>query len=305
MAMGLFLISQATAHANILDVPDDTILINTPLFDPIVVEDSIPDFGDGKFIGINDTIPDITAGLRSGTNYKVGTPSAETTVSQLGAAVWNMAFDIPQGVGGMVPNVGLSYSSQSGNGIVGWGVSISGISCISRGLKTIYHDGAVRGVKYDAHDALFLDGQRLLLSSGTECTAGAIYVLEGNPYTTVKVISANSTTGPLSFEVTTPDGVVSHYGTDSSSRLSFVDGETTSASILGTSADRRIQTAITWNIPTLKIITLSTRRPSHTGRTHTLAQEHPTIYVSVILGYTPVLYARLSSAVCGVAYINA
>ena len=224
MAMGLFLISQATAHANILDVPDDTILINTPLFDPIVVEDSIPDFGDGKFIGINDTIPDITAGLRSGTNYKVGTPSAETTVSQLGAAVWNMAFDIPQGVGGMVPNVGLSYSSQSGNGIVGWGVSISGISCISRGLKTIYHDGAVRGVKYDAHDALFLDGQRLLLSSGTECTAGAIYVLEGNPYTTVKVISANSTTGPLSFEVTTPDGVVSHYGTDSSSRLSFVDG---------------------------------------------------------------------------------
>ena len=58
MAMGLFLISQATAHANILDVPDDTILINTPLFDPIVVEDSIPDFGDGKFIGINDTIPD-------------------------------------------------------------------------------------------------------------------------------------------------------------------------------------------------------------------------------------------------------
>ena len=224
MAMGLFLISQATAHANILDVPDDTILINTPLFDPIVVEDSIPDFGDGKFIGINDTIPDITAGLRSGTNYKVGTPSAETTVSQLGAAVWNMAFDIPQGVGGMVPNVGLSYSSQSGNGIVGWGVSISGISCISRGLKTIYHDGAVRGVKYDAHDALFLDGQRLLLSSGTECTAGAIYVLEGNPYTTVKVISANSTIGPLSFEVTTPDGVVSHYGTDSSSRLSFVDG---------------------------------------------------------------------------------
>ena len=79
-------------------------------------------------------------------------------------------------------------------------------------------------------------------------------------------------------------------------------GETTSASILGTSADRRIQTAITWNIPILKIITLSTRRPSHTGRTLIRTQGHPTTYASAIPGCTPARNALSSSAACGEAY---
>ncbi|MBO4849687.1 MAG: VCBS repeat-containing protein, partial [Prevotella sp.] len=208
----------------------------TPLFDPIVIEDSIPDIPDNadNFIPpnalseANDTSksknPD-TNPSRSGNTCKVGTPITNATVSPMGAAVWSITFDTPPGVGGMTPEVGLAYSSQSGVGNAGWGMNVTGISSITRGTKTLYHDGTVRGMKHDSGDALFLDGRRLLLSSGTEGTLGAVYVQEGDPFTKVKVTSSNSYTGPLSFEVSTPDGRVSLYGSTYDSRLAFVDGD--------------------------------------------------------------------------------
>ncbi|MBQ4294551.1 MAG: hypothetical protein II755_03085, partial [Prevotella sp.] len=207
----------------------------TPLFDPIVIEDSIPDIPDNadNFIPpnalseANDTSksknPD-TNPSRSGNTCKVGTPITNATVSPMGAAVWSIKFDTPPGVGGMTPEVGLAYSSQSGVGNAGWGINVTGISSITRGTKTLYHDGTVRGVKHDAGDALFLDGRRLLLSSGTEGALGAVYVPEGDPFTKVKVTSSNSYTGPISFEVSTPDGKVSLYGSTYDSRLAYIDG---------------------------------------------------------------------------------
>ena len=200
----------------------DTIPTITPLFDPVVVEDSLPDVHvyDQSLADMEIPNPIIeTEPQRNGGAYKVGTPATETSVSPMGAATWSMVFDVPTGVGGFTPSVGLAYSSQSGNGNAGWGVNVSGISCITRGMKSLYHDGFVRGVKYDLQDALFLDGRRLLLSSGTEGTTGAIYVPEGDPYTTVKILSSNTTTGPLSFEVTSPDGMVSEYGSMANARL--------------------------------------------------------------------------------------
>ena len=187
-----------------------------------MVEDSlfdVPNYDESRFE--TEILNPITRTdpQRSGGAYKVGTPATETSVSPMGAATWSMVFDMPTGVGGFTPTVGLAYSSQSGNGNAGWGVGISGISCITRGIKSLYHDGFVRGVKYDLQDALFLDGRRLLLSSGTEGTTGAIYVPEGDPYTTVKILSSNTTTGPLSFEVTSPDGMVSQYGSVANARL--------------------------------------------------------------------------------------
>ena len=232
-AISLLMLTPSAA-ANTKATPGDTIRSVVPLFDPIVVEDSlnVPS-PDGKGI----TLPmgmdaDDTAGLfstaqtnalRSGAAYKVGTPTTDSGVSPLGAATWSLTFEAPPGVGGLTPQVGLAYSSQSAGGNAGWGISISGISCITRGMKTLYHDEAVRGIKNDAHDALFLDGRRLLLSSGTEGTTGAVYYPEGDPYTSVRVTSSNSY-GPLSFEVTASDGMTHRYGTTANARLTFTDG---------------------------------------------------------------------------------
>ena len=201
---------------------DDSIRTIKPLFDPVVVKDTVPDISDYPDTG--KSVDSDTMSVRSGNTCKVGTPSTEATVSPMGAAVWSITFDTPPGVSGMVPTVGLAYSSQSGVGNAGWGMSISGVSSITRGTKTLYHDGVVRGVKYYTGDALFLDGRRLMLHSGTEGVSGAIYVLEGDPFTKVKITSYNSSTGPLSFEVTSPDGTISLYGTTSSSRLSITYG---------------------------------------------------------------------------------
>ena len=201
---------------------EDSIRTIKPLFDPVVVKDTVPDISNCPDIG--KSVDSDTKSVRSGNTCKVGTPSTEASVSPMGAAVWSITFDTPPGVSGMVPTVGLAYSSQSGVGNAGWGMSISGVSSITRGTKTLYHDGVVRGVKYDTGDALFLDGRRLMLHSGTEGVSGAIYVLEGDPFTKVKITSYNSSTGPLSFEVTSPDGTISLYGTTSSSRLSITYG---------------------------------------------------------------------------------
>ncbi len=226
LTAGLLLVA-ALAQAS---APDDSIPAITPLFEPTVVEDPTPTNGDGDMV-----IPDLTgmglpiaatsgATLRSGASPKVGTPRTEASVSPLGGAVWSMSFDCPRGAGGMTPSLGLAYSSQSASGHAGWGVSVSGLSSITRGVKTDYHDGTVRGVRYDNGDALFLDGRRLLHTTGTEGLSGAVYVPEGDPYTTVRVTSANTVTGPLSFEVATPDGHVRQYGATANARLTFTDG---------------------------------------------------------------------------------
>ena len=132
---------------------DDSIRTIKPLFDPVVVKDTVPDISNCPDIG--KSVDSDTKSVRSGNTCKVGTPSTEATVSPMGAAVWSITFDTPPGVGGMMPSVGLAYSSQSGVGNAGWGMSISGVSSITRGTKTLYHDGVVRGVKYDTGDALF------------------------------------------------------------------------------------------------------------------------------------------------------
>lgn len=87
-------------------------------------------------------------------------------VSQAGAATYSYAINSPQGVGGMNPNIAITYNSQSGNGIVGWGCSISGISAITRGMQTIFHDGVAVGIKHTNDDIYYVDGVRLRFVPG-------------------------------------------------------------------------------------------------------------------------------------------
>ena len=225
-AIALMMPAQALADES------DSIRTVTPLFEPLVVEDGTPPENPEAWAVLPPDDNPTTLSLRSGTrqsgfpsdgNVRVGTPSTACDVSQTGAATWSLTFDAPKGSGGLEPAIGLAYSSQSGNGLAGWGVGISGISSITRGMKDTYHDGAVRGIRYDGGDALLLDGKRLLLARGTEGGTGAVYVPEGDPFTTVTVTSSDTVTGPLSFEVSSPDGMVSRYGETAASRVVLTD----------------------------------------------------------------------------------
>ena len=54
----------------------------------------------------------------------VGDMGGAFSVSESGAATYTMPFELPDGIDGVRPELGLVYNSQSGNGVAGMGVSI-------------------------------------------------------------------------------------------------------------------------------------------------------------------------------------
>ena len=158
-------------------------------------------------------------------NEAVGTPKGNFSVSPSGAAVYSIEIDAPQGIGGMQPAIAICYSSQAADGYVGIGCGITGVSCISHAPKDIYHDGAASGISYDANDALYLDGKRLLLTSGTYCTPGSTYTVESDPFTQVIAITYSGVLG-VCFHVLTSDGKSFYYGNTSDSQFNFNSTQT-------------------------------------------------------------------------------
>ena len=116
----------------------------------------------------------------------VGTPTGSLSVNESGAAVYTIPFDVSPSGTGLDPKIGLAYNSQQGGyGNAGYGMSITGISCITRTGKDIYHDGMMQKLGYKQGDNYLLDGKRLYLKNGTAGTDGATYTVEGNPYLTI------------------------------------------------------------------------------------------------------------------------
>lgn len=142
--------------------------------------------------------------------YEVGEFGGVFNVNETGAATYTLPFDMPEGINGMKPSLGLIYNSQSGNGVVGMGTTISGLSLIYRIPKDIFHDGTAKGISYSTSDAYAKDGVRLLLKSGTEGSNGAIYNAEGLPYD--DIILKRSGTSQY-FIANLPDGSKAYYGT--------------------------------------------------------------------------------------------
>lgn len=127
----------------------------------------------------------VTATMTLALPTTVGTTNATFAVSDMGATTYAIPIEVPQGICGLQPNISLAYNSQSGNGVCGMGFSISGISAITRIPRSLYYDGASKGIQYNSTDAYALDGRRLLLTSGTDGSDGAKYGIEGDPLTEV------------------------------------------------------------------------------------------------------------------------
>ena len=95
--------------------------------------------------------------------YEVGEIGFTSDISQSGAKTYNIPLLLPQGyVVEMTPQLSLAYNSQTGDGAIGRGWSLQGISTIKRGASSLYYDGNVKGINLDSEDALFLDGMRLI-----------------------------------------------------------------------------------------------------------------------------------------------
>ncbi len=153
-------------------------------------------------------------------NYNVSLPvgaiSASADVSN-GTSTYTIPIQIPMGTNGVAPDISLSYSSQATNGHFGFGWNITGISSITRGMHTIFHDGECRGVQLDEDDKFLLDGMRLLKHSGNS------YVKEMHDYSVIESMGSFGS-GPSWFRVETKFGVVMEYGKSNNSAMLSDDG---------------------------------------------------------------------------------
>jgi len=155
----------------------------------------------------------------------VGSIAGTFDVSATGGATYSIPIEVPPGVGEMQPTLAIVYNSQSGNGMIGWGCNLSGLSVITKAPKDIYHDGTAKALTNLADEAYYLDGQRLIYSSGTAGQEGAIYYPESDPFTKITVHGTyNATTAITWFEVQATDGMKYYYGSDASGRLSYTSG---------------------------------------------------------------------------------
>ena len=108
--------------------------------------------------------------------------------------------------------------------MLGWGCNLSGLSAITRGSKDIYHDGLAGAMAGADSDALYLNGQRLILSSGVAGQDGAVYRPESAPFTS---ITLRGTLADGYFEVLSSDGMIIRFGRNAGARLSYTSGSST------------------------------------------------------------------------------
>jgi RHS repeat-associated protein len=141
-------------------------------------------------------------------------------VSQSGAASYRIPLWTPPGVGRVGPALSLAYDSRAGNGVLGVGWSLDGLSVITRCNRSRAQDGAPSPVTNSLLDRYCLDGQALKLTSaqGTHGLPGSTYATEIETFARVTAQGVAGA-GPASFTVTTRNGLVYEYGTTADSRI--------------------------------------------------------------------------------------
>lgn len=151
----------------------------------------------------------------------VGTLPGRLSVSHGGHAQYSIPIEVPPGRGGIQPELSLQYSSLRGNGTLGVGWALEGLSSITRCNKTIGIDGIALAPRFMSDDAFCLDGQRLV-QDGQPVVAGSQatirYRTEEDRFTDVSasfsVTTSGSQTlllGPNSFTARAKDGRIFNY----------------------------------------------------------------------------------------------
>jgi RHS repeat-associated protein len=159
------------------------------------------------------------------------------SVSSAGSAGYTIPIWVPPGVAGLTPKLALSYSSNRGDGLLGVGWGLAGLSAISRCNLTYAQDGVAGSPQLTATDRFCLDGNRLRITSGTYGAAGATYQTEIANFSN---ITSNGTagTGPAWFSVQGKDGLTYQYGNTTDSAILAVGTTTVNVWALNAVLDR-------------------------------------------------------------------
>ena len=105
------------------------------------------------------------------------------------------------------PQIAICYNSQEGNGPLGMGWSLSGISQITRSSRNIYYDNMTAGVKMTNDDSFYLDGVRLIRTN--TYSDSLIYETEQGNVVAIAYVNGSIL---KSFKVLYPDGSRAWFG---------------------------------------------------------------------------------------------
>lgn len=212
--------------------------------DPWNIELPTPDvvYGDGQD----------STGSQDG-SYIVGSIKGQAGVSPTGAGTYSIPLEVPPGIKNMVPQLAITYNSQAGNGILGRGWNISGLSSIVATGKTRYYDNESTVISTeDTACRLNWDGQRLLALNSAGLDADSFRT---EMVTNVK-ITKESDSGDEWFEIKTQNGRTLEYGRSTDSRMSL-DSNTPWKWMLNKVSDRNgntIQYSYTTDSDTKRIL---------------------------------------------------
>ncbi|MDQ1086602.1 FG-GAP-like repeat-containing protein [Siphonobacter sp. SORGH_AS_1065] len=151
------------------------------------------------------------------TTLAVGATPGSGGVSS-GAATYSIPIVVPPGTNGVVPNLSINYNSLSGDGALGRGWNISGLSVISRVGQSNYYDNTITPIQLNANDRFALDGSRLLSLSGNYGANGTTYGTEAESFATI-TSNGSVGSGPSWFKVVTKEGVEMEFGNTSDSKV--------------------------------------------------------------------------------------
>ncbi|XXY20357.1 RHS repeat-associated core domain-containing protein [Sorangium sp. So ce216] len=149
-----------------------------------------------------------------------GAAAATFSVASSGEATVVMPVSTAPGRAGVEPRLALRFDGSAGEGFLGVGVSLAGLSSIAPCPRNrAQDDGEIRAVRFDGDDALCLDDRRLVAVG----RAPGTIEYRTFPDTMVKVVGhygseEDAPAEALFFEAHLPSGLVIEYGKSESSR---------------------------------------------------------------------------------------
>lgn len=143
----------------------------------------------------------------------VGELKGQFAVSPQGSATYSIPIELPEGQGGIKPDLGLSYDSNGGNGPLGVGWSIQGLSQITRCNATTEDDGFRSAQHYDDDSVrLCADGNKLTNINGPYGEDGTQYRGVRDDFSRYTTIGSINSDNESYIEVETKSGDTVIYG---------------------------------------------------------------------------------------------
>ena len=148
-----------------------------------------------------------------------GRTVGDFTIPADGSANYSIPIWVPPGVVGLQPSLALNYNSNGGDGLLGVGWNLVGLSAISRCNLTYAQDGVGGSPQLASSDRFCLDGKRLRTTNGsTYGAAGATYQTEIADFSNITSNGAAGS-GPAWFSLQAKNGLIYEYGNTTDSAI--------------------------------------------------------------------------------------